>query len=208
MKKVLLWVLTVFVLSGVLVFFPSFGSLFLLICAVVIAPIDAWQSKLKEVRISGAIKIVLIIVLFVAGVSTSSEIKRDTPKENPSITEEEETEQPAASTEPTTSPTNSPEPTEEPSPSPEPTSKPTPEPTAEPTPVEYTEPPAETEPPATQEPVQEEATYHGYKASTTVYVSNSGKIHLKSDCSGMKSYSTMTLGEAEHMGYEECSKCF
>lgn len=74
--------------------------------------------------------------------------------------------------------------------------------------VGFTSPPAATSPPVTEAPVQEEATYHGHKASTTVYVSNNGKIHLKSNCSGMKNYTTMTLGEAENRGYDECSKCF
>lgn len=52
-------------------------------------------------------------------------------------------------------------------------------------------------------------TIHGYSADRTVYVSNSGKkIHLISDCSGMKNYTTMTLGEAEAHGYAYCSRCF
>jgi micrococcal nuclease len=49
----------------------------------------------------------------------------------------------------------------------------------------------------------------GYSDSTTVYVSKSGKkIHLKSDCSGMKNYTTMTLAEADANGYARCSRCF
>jgi hypothetical protein len=53
------------------------------------------------------------------------------------------------------------------------------------------------------------ATARGYSDSTTVYVSKSGKkIHLKSDCSGMKNYTTMTLGEAQAKGYARCSRCF
>jgi hypothetical protein len=49
----------------------------------------------------------------------------------------------------------------------------------------------------------------GYSDSTTVYVSKSGKkIHLKPDCSGMKNYTTMTLGQADANGYARCSRCF
>ena len=49
----------------------------------------------------------------------------------------------------------------------------------------------------------------GYSLDMTVYVSNSGgKIHLKSNCSGMKYYKTMTYGEACENGYSHCSKCF
>ena len=48
----------------------------------------------------------------------------------------------------------------------------------------------------------------GYSSSTTVYVSRAGKIHLSSTCSGMKYYTTMTLGKAESAGYDHCQKCF
>ena len=43
--------------------------------------------------------------------------------------------------------------------------------------------------------------------SRTVYVSKSGKIHFKSDCSGMKNYTEMTYAEAIAAGYSLCSKC-
>lgn len=49
----------------------------------------------------------------------------------------------------------------------------------------------------------------GYPGNTAVFVSNSGhKIHLHSDCSGMKYYTAMTLSEALAKGYETCDKCF
>lgn len=44
--------------------------------------------------------------------------------------------------------------------------------------------------------------------SPTVYVSNSGKYHKKSNCSGMKNFFTMTLDEAKSAGYEACKKCY
>ena len=44
--------------------------------------------------------------------------------------------------------------------------------------------------------------------SRTVYVSRNGKIHLRSNCSGMKYYSTMTYGQAVSRGYKKCDKCF
>ena len=49
---------------------------------------------------------------------------------------------------------------------------------------------------------------YGVSDSTTVYVSRNGKIHLCSDCSGMKYYSTMTYGQAVSRGYKKCDKCF
>ena len=42
----------------------------------------------------------------------------------------------------------------------------------------------------------------------TVYVSNTGKIHLSPDCSGMKNYDEMIYEEACEAGYEHCSRCF
>ena len=44
--------------------------------------------------------------------------------------------------------------------------------------------------------------------AVTVYVSNSGKYHSKSNCSGMKHYTEMSLGEALDMGYVACKKCW
>lgn len=48
----------------------------------------------------------------------------------------------------------------------------------------------------------------GISANTKVYVSNSGTIHTRSNCSGMKNYTTMTYGEAKAKGYTECKNCF
>lgn len=48
---------------------------------------------------------------------------------------------------------------------------------------------------------------HGMDPDRTVYVSNSGVIHLEKDCSGMKHYTEMILKDADAAGYEYCSKC-
>ncbi len=42
----------------------------------------------------------------------------------------------------------------------------------------------------------------------TVYVSNSGKYHSKSNCSGMKNYTEMSLDEAIDAGHVACKKCW
>lgn len=42
----------------------------------------------------------------------------------------------------------------------------------------------------------------------TVYVSNSGKYHSKSNCSGMKHYTEMSLDEAIGAGHVACKKCW
>lgn len=41
-----------------------------------------------------------------------------------------------------------------------------------------------------------------------VYVSNAGKIHSISDCSGMKYYTEMDKAEAESRDYEWCENCW
>ncbi len=43
--------------------------------------------------------------------------------------------------------------------------------------------------------------------SDTVYISSTGKIHKKSGCSGMKSFTEMTMQQAEQNGYTPCKKC-
>lgn len=48
---------------------------------------------------------------------------------------------------------------------------------------------------------------HGMDPQRTVYVSNSGVIHIENDCSGMKHYTEMTLEKADAAGYSYCSKC-
>lgn len=49
----------------------------------------------------------------------------------------------------------------------------------------------------------------GILLNRIVYISKSGhKIHLYSDCSGMKDYSDMTYEAACKAGYEHCSRCF
>lgn len=76
------------------------------------------------------------------------------------------------------------------------------------------------EPAPTPEPVRSVATaaptavptptpyrIHGMDPQRTVYVSNSGVIHIENDCSGMKHYTEMTVEEADAAGYEYCSKC-
>lgn len=70
---------------------------------------------------------------------------------------------------------------------------------SEPTPVTPITPPEDT---------SAGVVIHGRPASTTVYVSRSGKIHSVSDCSGMKNYTEMTLGEADGKGYDYCSNCW
>lgn len=100
------------------------------------------------------------------------------------------------STEPT--PTEAPIVTEAPTATPRPTDTPDPNATAEPT----------NTPKPTSAPTAKPAMYHGIYGTRTVYISSSGKIHLKSDCSGMKSYKEMTMEKAVNSGYSTCGRCF
>lgn len=88
--------------------------------------------------------------------------------------------------------------------------------TAEPTPTEapiVTEAPIATPyptevPEPTNEPTEAPAIYHGIYGTRTVYISSTGKIHLKSDCSGMESYREMAMEKAVDSGYATCGRCF
>lgn len=63
------------------------------------------------------------------------------------------------------------------------------------------------EQPQTVAPVATEI--RGIPANTEVYVSNrSNTIHSVSDCSGMKNFRSMTLGEADANGYTYCNDCW
>lgn len=48
----------------------------------------------------------------------------------------------------------------------------------------------------------------GTSQSGTVYVSNNGIIHSKSNCSGMKHYTAMTYDQAIAQNYRKCKKCW
>lgn len=63
-KTVLLWLLTLFMLSSAIFFIPSAASVLMLLFAAICAPhpraVDFWSSK----GLTGWVKIVLLMVLF------------------------------------------------------------------------------------------------------------------------------------------------
>lgn len=73
---------------------------------------------------------------------------------------------------------------------------------------------SQNEQPKTVETIKEETTQSNNDTSSTqnnsvtVYVSSTGKIHSKSNCSGMKSYTEMSYDEAVSKGYVFCKKCY
>ncbi len=99
---------------------------------------------------------------------------------------------------PTPEPTIAPTPSPTIAPTPEPTIAPTPTPTIAPTP----------EPTIAPAPIPALTAINGHSADMTVYVSRNGKIHSVSDCSGMKYYTEMTLGDADSRGYVYCKNCW
>lgn len=82
--------------------------------------------------------------------------------------------------------------------------------------IEPSPPPTEQAPAAEQtsepDPASVPQTIRGISSDTTVYVSQSGKIHSISNCSGMRYYTKQTLGEADatvRRGfYSYCSNCW
>ena len=44
--------------------------------------------------------------------------------------------------------------------------------------------------------------------NSTVYVSNYGKIHSSSKCSGMRYYTKMKYADAVEAGYSKCKNCY
>ena len=46
------------------------------------------------------------------------------------------------------------------------------------------------------------------QVSYTVYVSRYGKIHKRSNCSGMKYYTAMSYSDAINAGYSKCKNCY
>ena len=214
-KKIIFWVLFVFMVSGAAIFFPSIGSLLLLLGGIVILPLDAWQHELALVRVRGKLKTSLFIVLLFAGVMLTPEQGIEVAPSADMVS--------SAFVSVTAIPTT-PEPTSIPTiaPTDVPTAMPTVVPTAAPTSVPISDTSAysvgnissmgasDWASTATVAPASTtELTYNGYPASTTVYVSNSGhKIHLRNNCSGMKYYSEMSLGTAISNGYEKCKNCF
>lgn len=122
---------------------------------------------------------------------------------------EEETAAPTPTPEPTPTPTPEPTPTPTPEPTPTPTPTPTPEPTPTPTPTPIPTPEPTPTPAPTPTPEPTPAPIRGHSADTVVYVSQrSNTIHSIPDCSGMKRFREMTLGEADARGYKYCSNCW
>jgi hypothetical protein len=63
------------------------------------------------------------------------------------------------------------------------------------------------EPTDTPEPTATPYRIHGRDPAMKVYVSRKNVIHFRSDCSGMKYYTEMTLEQAAAAGFAYCDHC-
>ena len=140
--------------------------------------------------------IIVLVILYAIGTAGGDDDA--IPSESPGFSQtdkEPDTPKPAQSIEPIG--------TSEPSPSETAISTPAP------TPVVTSAPTLAPTPEATPEPTPNEPTMiNGHPSDMTVYVSSSGKIHSVSDCSGMKSSTPMSLGNAVASGFSFCSNCW
>lgn len=69
MKKIVLWAITIFFVLGALGFMPSLGSVLLLVCVVLIVPIDGLRNLFPDIMRTGFVRPALAVVLALAGLS-------------------------------------------------------------------------------------------------------------------------------------------
>lgn len=159
MKKILMWLLIIFMAIAVLAYFPSITSIIALIFVIIALPIKPLQDFWAAHGLQGKVKVILLCVIFLATALTA-------PKQETSDTRTVDNSSAVFSTnsapsedvvrvqtpEPTPIPT--PDPTPEPTsiPTPEPTPAPTPEPTPDPTPEPTLAPESTPAPPQAAEP--------------------------------------------------------
>lgn len=90
-KKIILWGLAVFFLSGGFVYFPSLSGILAFLIAALILPVQKWQSIVGK-AIKGKVKIIVTIVLAIAMFSTlpttpETEESASVPTDVPSMME-------------------------------------------------------------------------------------------------------------------------
>lgn len=204
-KKIILWVLTGFMFLSAFVFFPSAASILMFVFCVFSIPIEKIQEFWRGKGLNKILKTTLLCVLFVVSMlsaptdrSTDQSNSNDAPSNVQSnhSSEIDSTEQPEAPAEIETD-------TEQIDQNPE--EQPVPENSA------ANEKPIQSEAEPEENHSQEPAavtTIHGQPSDTIVYVSRSNKIHSVPDCSGMKKYTELTLGEADSHGYKYCDNCW
>jgi len=188
-KTKALWVFSIFLVISAFVFFPSVASLLMLLAAVAAIPISKMQLFFAQRGLKGPVKVVFIVVLFVAScflAPTGRGPSSDTVLKSPAVT---------ASSAPELAPTPTHDVTPSPTPTPIPTPTPTPVPTPSPTPV--------------LTPTPAPASSATSSSEEMVWVSGSGKrYHNNPDCSGMKNPRQIPISEAIDRNLSACANCY
>ena len=202
-RKIFPWVVSIILFVFSLSFFPSWAGGIFLIAGLISLPIEKVREFLASRGLKGAVKWVLIVVMFFAGcVIAPTTPEDDTAEENPSIEiqqepNEEEKEDPEEEPQE--------EHQEEPTPEEPPEEEPTPDTVTEPKPDIQQEEPIASEPSDQPEQITSSEEEAGEKL---VWVSEDGnRYHDKSTCSNMENPWQVTVSEAEAMGRTPCGRC-
>lgn len=199
-RKIFPWVVSIILFVFSLSFFPSWAGGIFLIAGLISLPIEKVREFLASRGLKGAVKWVLIVVMFFAGcVIAPTTPEDDTAEENPSIEIQQEPQE-EEKEEPEEEPQE--EHQEEPTPEEPPEEEPTPDTVTEPKPDIQQEEPIASEPSDQPEQITSSEEEAGEKL---VWVSEDGnRYHDKSTCSNMENPWQVTVSEAEAMGRTPC----
>ena len=202
-RKIFPWVVSIILFVFSLSFFPSWAGGIFLIAGLISLPIEKVREFLASRGLKGAVKWVLIVVMFFAGcVIAPTTPEDDTAEENPSIEIQQEPQE-EEKEEPEEEPQE--EHQEEPTPEEPPEEEPTPDTVTEPKPDIQQEEPIASEPSDQPEQITSSEEEAGEKL---VWVSEDGnRYHDKSTCSNMENPWQVTVSEAEAMGRTPCGTC-
>ena len=226
-KRVLRWVLTVFMVVGGIAYFPSVASILFWLFAVLAAPIKPLQRFWEyQVKLRGAAKVLIMVALFIGAVVTAP---TDTVPEGPSanvqqqesqnstedVQEAPETPQDASEAQdvsedvqvPAEDSADKQEPAQPAREAGETVQEPQEQPQANEPKSEPQEAAPTPAPAVTPDPEPEPAPQENQANSHTVYITPTGsKYHYDNNCNG-GTYIPSTLAEAQAMGLTPCKKC-
>lgn len=233
-KRVLRWVLTVFMVVGGIAYFPSVASILFWLFAVLAAPIKPLQRFWEyQVKLRGAAKVLIMVALFIGAVVTAP---TDTVPEGPSanvqqqesqnstedVQEAPETPQDASEAQDVSEdvqvPAEDSADKQEPAQPAREAGETVQEPQEQPQANEPESEPLEADPQASEpdpapvvtpepEPQPDPAPQQNQSNSHTVYITPTGKrYHYDNNCNG-GTYIPSTLAEAQAMGLTPCKKC-
>ena len=158
-KKVLMWVLVVFMGLAAIIYFPSLCSIIAVIFVLIALPVAPLQDFFAAHGLRGRGKAIILVVAFFATALTAPKQESSNTRtiDYPVLTSSavsstapESTMPPDPTPKPTPTPTPAPTPTPTPTPEPTPTPTPEPTPTPKPTPAPTPAPTPEPKPIATQ----------------------------------------------------------